>query len=146
MVSVRCTSVKVRCTSTSAFCASGVNCPIAATATLTCAKVPCTPRAMSSNGILLSFCTMSATCGCSSLSVPATVGKVMTPSLSVSATRGNLGMKSSATKSWPVSKLPVRSCARKPLSTRRCSKAPLVRVSGALLSAAAVRTAPRRSG
>ena len=52
---------------------------------------------MSSNGILLTFWTISAICGCSSLSVPGAVGMRTAPSLPIDAVRAGPGMKSSAT-------------------------------------------------
>ena len=73
---------RVFCTSLSAFCASGVSRPIAA---LALARVVRRSLPISSNGILLTFSTISAICGWISLSVPRAVGTVRVPSSTPSA-------------------------------------------------------------
>ncbi len=106
-----------------------------------CCKVPRRSWPISSKGTLLIFATISAICGCSSLKVPGTA-----PLLIASAAGADFGMKSSATYCAPLSRLAVRSWARKPLLTSIFRKRMSASSDVTALRSIALRIAPSRSG
>ena len=88
---------------------------------LTCFKVVSSPAStwstclpMLSNGTLSSLSTISASCSCNLSKLPGAVGMVSGLAAGSKSTLAACGTKSSATYNCPVSRLPVRACARRP--------------------------------